>query len=177
MALFGDVPANQALIREIAINTALFRKGVTAPSDVIIGTTPEVPVLRFAATNEIVDIGIDMPANWDKGDVQMRLLCRLVSVQLNNDTCDFTCDYVATTLATGEGVEKAETTITGLFTAVTGRLAIGDMYELVLTLLAADGTNPLANAISIHGELHLTNITGVASVDVVGAKLRYTATY
>lgn len=175
MTNFGDVAGNTALVREIAIASSAFRKGSTAPTDVVLGTTPEVPALLMDATAELVDIGVVMPINWDKGDIEVRLLYSLVAVQLNNDAMDMTCDYVATRLAGGTGPTKAHTNISAQTLCVTGRLAIDDIYEVVLSMAAADATNPLADAVSIHGEIHLTNLVGVAAIHLIAGRVRYTA--
>lgn len=177
MTLFGDVAGNTALVREIAISSASFRKGSTAPTDAVLGATPEVPALLMDATNELVDIGVVLPINWDKGDIEVRLLYSLVNVQLNNDAMDLTCDYVATRFAGGAGPTKAHTNVAAQTLCVTGRLAVDDTYEAVFTMLAADATNPLANAVSIHGEIHLTNVTGVAAIHLIAGRVRYTATH
>ena len=77
----------------------------------------------------------------------------------------------------GEGFARASSQITGLVTAVTGRLAIGDLYQMTLSFSAGDGTNPLSTAtLAIALEIHLTNVTGVTAAHLAGAVLRYTAT-
>ena len=99
----------------------------------------------------------------------------LVNVQLNGDTLDLTCNYVAPTLATAAGFAKTSTGITGQVTTVTGRLAVGDLYEMILTFAQGDGTNPLASAVAIAAEINLTNVTGVIAAHLVGATMRYEA--
>lgn len=168
MSAFGEVASDQALTRFLHLSGDQFRKGATAPTDVTIGTTPTVPALRFAATNELASLYHSLPDEMDKTiDLTFRLQWSLAAVQLNGDTLDVTCDYTATTLTTAEGIAKTSTQITGQFTAVTGRLAIGDLYFMDMTMAAADATNPLTNAIGIAFEIHLTNTTGVASCDLI----------
>ena len=58
---------------------------------------------------------------------------------------------------------------------MTGRLAIGDIYTMDLTVLAADATNPLASAIGLALEIHLTNVTGVADIHLIDGDLIYEA--
>ena len=45
-----------------------------------------------------------------------------------------------------------------------------------ITFSAADATNPLAAAVGIAFEIHLTNTTGVGSIDLIDGDLIYTAT-
>ncbi len=175
MALNGDVLGNTVLVREQRISGTQFRKGATAPTDETVGTTPTVPVLRFDATAELATAVLEIPDDYDSGDIEIVLLWRLVNGQANGETLDITCNYVAPTLVTGAGLEKASTGITGLVTAVTGRLAAGDLYEMTLTFAAADGTNPLASAVTLCAEISMTNVTGVAAAHLVGAVIRYTA--
>ena len=88
----------------------------------------------------------------------------LVNVQLNLDTLDITCDYVAVTTTTADGFAKTSTQITGQVTTVTGRLAIGDLYQMTLSFASGDATNPLSTSVlAIAVEIHLTNVTGVAA--------------
>jgi hypothetical protein len=162
--------------RTLHLSGDQFRKGATAPTDVTIGTTPTVPALLFDATNELASLYHSLPADADlTQDVILRLQFSLAQIETNGDTCDFTCDYTAVTLLTGEGVAKASTQITGQFTAVTGRLAVGDIYEMDITFIAGDATNPLATARGLAFEIHLTNTTGVAAIDLLDGDLIYTA--
>jgi hypothetical protein len=177
MSNFGEVSSNTVLTRTLHLSGDQFRKGVTAPADVTIGTTPTVPALQFSATNQLVSLYHSLPDEADlTQDIILRLQWSLAAVQLNLDTLDMTCDYVAVTLAGGAGVAKASTQITGQFTAVTGRLAIGDLYTMDLTFAAGDATNPLASAVGIAFEFHMTNTTGVASCDLLDGDFIYEAT-
>jgi hypothetical protein len=86
-----------------------------------------------------------------------------------------TVDYTAPTLTTAEGIAKTSTQVTGQFTAVTGRLAVGDVYQMDITFDVSDATNPLANAVGLAVEFHLTNVTGVADIHLFDADFIYTA--
>jgi uncharacterized protein involved in outer membrane biogenesis len=155
-----------------------FRKGATAPTDVTIGTTPTVPALLFDATGELVSLYHSLPQDLDTGhDVILRLQWSLAAVQLNGDTLDVTCDYTAPTLTGGAGIAKTSTQITGQFTCVTGRLAIGDLYTMDLTVPFGDATNPLASAVGVAFEFHLTNTTGVAACHLVDGDFIYEGLY
>jgi len=118
-----------------------------------------------------------MPFNWDRTvDVQLVLEWALASVQINNDTLDVTADYTVPLLNTAaSGVDKASTQVTGQITAVTGRLAIADTYQMSINLARADATNPYtsANALGFAVEFHLTNVTGVASAHFLGGCINY----
>ncbi len=178
MSNFGEVSSSQLLTRAIVLRGEQLRKGSTAPTDVTIGSTPTIGALLFNATVELASLYQVLPPDIDvTADVIFRIQFSLASAQVNGDTCDFTCDYTAPTLTTAEGVAKASTQVTGQFTAVTGRLAVGDMYEMDITFPFADATNPLASAIGLAMEIHLTNVTGVADINLVGAELIYEALY
>jgi hypothetical protein len=153
-----------------------FRRGVTAPTDVTIGSTPTIAALQFALVGELASLYHSFPEDLDRNhDITLRLQFSLAAVETNGDTCDFTCDYTAPTVATGAGIAKASTQVTGQFTAVTGRLAIGDMYTMDITFPFADATNPIAVALGIAFEIHLTNTTGVGLIDLVDGDFIYTA--
>lgn len=178
MTQAGNVQSSADLVRVQRISGTQFRKGVTAPTDETVGTTPTVPVLRFGNVNELVTVVVPIPPNYQPGtDIEVVVLWSLVNAQLNLDTLDVTCDYVAATLAGGGGLAKTSTQITGQVTAVTGRLAAGDLYEMTLTFAAADATNPLASAIELALEIHLTNVTGVAEADLVSGFVQFDANY
>jgi hypothetical protein len=179
MVAFNDVAGDTALRRQIILTANQFRKGVTAPSDVTIGSTPTIPAQQFAATNELVSLFQAMPFNWDKGDVDLVLIWSLAAVETNGDQLSTTLDYTAPiALSTGNGLAKTSTQLTNDLTVTTANgLAIGDVYSQTFTLSAADGDNPLANAIGIAIEIHLTNTVGVALVDLIGACISYAATH
>lgn len=175
MTLFGDVASSQILRRQQVLTGNQFRKGVTAPSDVTIGTTPTINALRFAATNELVSVYEIFEFAYDGLNMNIILIFSLVAGQVNNDVLSGTLDYTASILnSTGSGIGKASTSINATKTVTTANgLAAGDLYSLVFPLLAADATNPLTSANGIALEFHLTNLTGVASADLVGGCLDY----
>lgn len=177
MTAFGAVQSDTVLTEQLVIGVNNFRKGATAPADSTIGTTPTVPALLFSATNELLSIGSLMPLNWDRTvDVDLILVWALAAVQLNLDTLDVTVDYVVPLYNTGgAGPAKASTQVTGQVTAVTGELAIGDPYAMTIPLNRADATNPYTSAdtVGFAFELHLTNVTGVASANFLGACINY----
>lgn len=179
MTAFGEVASNELLTRQLIFNIDQFRKGVTAPTDVTIGTTPTIPALRFAATNELVSLFVLMPINWDRTvDVQLLLTWSLAAGQINGDVLNITLDYVAPDeLTTGAGAAKASTQVTGSITVTTGNgLAAGDIYQLIITLPRADATNPYTGTeIGFGLEFHLTNVTGVASADLLSGCFTFEA--
>ena len=180
MTLFGGVISDTLLDRQIILAGEQFRKGVTAPTDVTIGTTPTIPAQRFAATNELASLFEVLPFNIDLTEnLELILIWSLVSGQINNDTLDVTMDYTVPILnSTGNGIAKASTQLLATTTVTTGNgLAAGDMYSMLFLMLAGDATNPLANAAGLALEIHLTNTTGVASADLVAACLNYKALY
>lgn len=181
MTAFGDVLSNTALTRQIVFGINNFRKGVTAPADGTLGTTPTVPTILFAATNELLTVGSLMPFNWDRTvDATLFLSWALASAETNGDTLDITIDYTVPIVnSTGSGPGKASTQLTSQTTVTTGNgLAVGDVYSMTATLASADATNPFtsSNAIGFAIEFHLTNTTGVASAHFLGACIQYEAT-
>lgn len=176
MSHFGEILSTTLVTRTLHLSGDQFRKGATAPTDATLGTTPTVPALLFDATNELASLYHSLPTEADLTvDMTLRLQFSLSSIQVNADTCDFTCDYTAPTLVTAEGIAKTSTQVTGQFTAVTGRLAVGDVYVMDITFAAADATNPLASAVGLAFEIHLTNVTGVADVHLLDGDLIYQA--
>lgn len=68
MTAWGAVSSDTALTRELRISGSQFRKGATAPTDVTVGTTPTVPLVRFDATNELATLLIPIPSDYGGGD-------------------------------------------------------------------------------------------------------------
>jgi len=180
VTLFGEVISNTLLDRQIIINGEQFRKGVTAPTDVTIGTTPTIDALRFDAVAELASTFEVLPFNIDPTeDIELNLIWSLANIQINNDTLDMTMDYTAPILlSTANGIAKASTQLTATTTVTTANgLAVGDLYSMLFTMLAGDATNPLANAVGLAMEIHLTNVTGVLAADLVAACINYKALY
>ncbi len=174
---FGGVTNTQLLTRAQSIQASDLGKGVTAPTDASIGTTPVVPALLFDAVAETANVNITLPSDADRSvDMRLILVVALSSVQTNADTLDWTCDYVTSAEnTTGDGPAKTSTQITATTTVTTGNgLAIGDVYTVVLTFPNGDATNPVnAAATILSAEIHMTNVTGVADIHVLGAQLAY----
>ena len=173
---FGEILSSQALSEQIIITANQFRNGAVAPSDVTIGTTPTVDALQFAAINELVSTFFPLPFNMDRTiDPQLVLIWSLSAVENNADTLDVTLDYTAPIdLSTGNGIAKASTQLTDAVTVTTANgLAIGDTYSQSFSFAVGDATNPLASAIGLAVEFHLTNVTGVGEADLIGACLAY----
>ena len=176
MTLAGDVISNTALSDSIPLGINNFRKGVTAPADGTLGTTPTTPTLLFANVAELLTVGAVMPDNWDRTvDINLQLFWSLAAVQTNLDTLDLTVDYTVPRLVGAAGPGKASTQVTGQVTAVTGRLAIGDPYQMTIALARADATNPYtaADAVGFIWEIHLTNVAQVASAHLLGGRIDY----
>ena len=136
-----------------------------------------MPTLLFAATNELLTVGALMPFNWDRTvDVQLVLNWALAAVETNGDTLDITADYTVPLLNTAtSGVDKTSTQVTGQITAITGRLAIADTYQMTINLARADATNPYTStdALGFAVEFHMTNTTGVGSAHFLGGCINY----
>lgn len=180
MATFGTVNSSTTLTREVLIAAHAVKKGATAPTDQTVGTTPTIAVLRFAATNELISQYIAFPADMDKtAAMAIHIEWCLVSGQTNGDTMDWTIDYVCPREnSTGNGLAKTSTQVNGTTTVTTGNgLAAGDVYSTTISITPGDATNPTANANGIALELHMTDTSGVASVDLISLHLNYTAKY
>jgi hypothetical protein len=176
MTAFGAVLSNQALSDQFIVTGNQFRSGVTAPTAVTIGTTPTIDALRFANINELVSTFFALPFNIDRTvDPQLVLIWSLAAGETNGDQLSVTMDYTAPIdLSTGNGVAKASSQILDNLTVTTANgLAIGDIYTQTFSFPVADATNPITNAIGIAVEFHLTNTTGVGSIDLLGACMGY----
>ncbi len=180
MTLFRDVPGNTNLNRQFIIPAINLGKGVTSPTNNTRGTTPGVDVLTFANVLELARDEFTMPIDWDNGTFDIIYEWALVAVQVNNDTLDVTTNYLAweDEDSSGNSILKTFTALTSQVTVTTAKgLAIGDVYRMRDTVLAADANNPLANVNGFAFELHLTNVTGVASADLISVCISYTASY
>ncbi len=177
---FGAINSNQVLTRAIHFSGAQFGKGGTAPTDVTIGTSPEVPALLFDATAETASVYTSFLPDMDLSqDMTFRVQFSLVNVQINNDQLSLTLDYVVpVAFVVASGVDKTSTQLTPTRNVTTGEgLAINDMYEITSTLSAGDATNPITGGAGVAVEIHLTNLTGVAAIHVIDAELEYVALY
>ncbi len=177
---FGAINSNQVLIRAINFSGAQFGKGGTAPTDVTIGTSPEVPALLFDAVAETASVYTSFLPDMDLSqDMTFRIQFSLVNVQVNDDQLALTIDYVVpVALVTASGPNKTSTQLTPTRNVTTGEgLAVNDVYEITGTISAGDGSNPLAGGAGIAIEIHLTNLTGVAAIHIIDADLQYTALY
>ena len=180
MTTFGAITSSTTLTRTIHLAGDQWRKGATAPTDVTIGTTPTIQALRFDAANELASLYHSLPIDRDTTtDVILRIQWALIGAETNGETLDVTCNYTAVIEnSTGSGPGKASTSITGQTTVTTANgLATGDVYTIDITFLAADATNPLANAVGIAFEINLTNITGVIGMDGIDGDFIYEALY
>ncbi len=179
MTAFGAVNSATALSRQLVIELSDFRMGATAPTSSTVGTTPTVPTLLFAATNELLSLGTLMPLNWDKTvSANFIMVWALAATQLNADALDVTVDYIVFDKdTTGAGLTKTSTQLTPSTSVTTGNgLAIADVYMVSSVMAFNDASNPFAvNSNGIAVEIHLTNVTGVASAHFIGACIDYRA--
>lgn len=185
MTTFGAVDTEDTLFRVVPVDVADIRKGSTAPTDVTIGTTPVVAALLFDATAELASLNIVMSPDWDKAqDVSVVLVFALVNAQSDAEVLSVTFDYIRVKKdTTAEGVAAARTSTQVLATkavATATGLAVGDVYLLTATLDKDDANNGWAaddDTVMIVAEFHLTNLTGVAAMHVLGARLLYESNY
>ena len=182
MTLFGQVSSAQVLIRAVHFDAPEIGQGATAPTPVTIGTSPAVPALLFNATNETGVILVSFREDMDLSqDFTLMMQWALVSNQSNGDQLDITIDYVVYLKdTTGAGPDKTSTQLTPTQQVATADgLAINDVYEMSITIAAADATNPLTavDAAGIAIEFHLTNLTDIAAIHLIDVDLDYTALY
>ncbi len=180
MANFGTVASDTILNRQVILTVESVHMGVSAPTAVSLGTSPEVGALLFDATAELASVSFQLPPDMDKTvNPSMVFLISLIDTETNDDTLDLTADYtVPIQNSTGNGIAKTSTQITAQTTVTTANgLAIGDAYEITFAVDAGDATNPLASGVHIAFEFHLTNITEVAGMHLLGVCFMYRALY
>jgi len=183
MANFGDVATNQTLTRQVIISLDDFRDGAVPPTAMTIGTTPTVPAKFFDAITELVSTNIAMPADWDETvSINLVLVLALAQAQVNGDTVDWTCDYIAVDSPSGSANDlftKTSSQATGSTTiTTTDGLAINTQYTTTINIPVADANNPLsADTVSLIVELHLTNVVDVGRINLVAARLEIGASY
>lgn len=175
MTAAGAVLSDTLLTEQLILGVNNFRKGVTAPADGTLGTTPTVPTILFALAAERLAAGALMPFNWDRSvDVDLILVWALAAVETNLDTLDVVVNYTVPTLAGGAGPAKVSTQVTGQITAVTGRLAIGDVYSMTIPLNRNDATNPYVSVgLGFAFEFGLSNILQIGTAHFLGGCVAY----
>ena len=164
--------------RSIFIRGNTFGNGANAPALTSRGTTPEVAVLRFSATNQSVVASVQFPGIVDTTqDVTITLMLALDVAEVNADAMDWTLDYIiGVAQSTGAGLTKTSSQQIETLTVTTANgLAINDLYELTFTLAAADANNPVTgDVLSI--ELTPTDLSsGIAAILIVDAEVEYGA--
>ena len=177
MTTAGQVLSNTPLSDQVVLGINNFRKGITAPADGTLGTSPTVPTILFALAAERLAGGVIMPFNWDRTvDVDLVLLWALAAVETNLDELDVVMDYTVPRINTGGvGPGKTSTQVTGQIIAITGELAIGDPYQMVIPLARADANNPYTStdALGFAFEFGLANVLEVASAHFLGGCINY----
>ena len=159
------------LQRQIPIPIDSLRKGSTAPTEVLRGTTPSVPALNFSSTAELVSTAFAIPENYAGGDVTIHLWWALSQVQVNLDQLDITMDYI--TVDNLDNILKTSSPLVRNVTVTTPKLAIGDVYEMAFTLAELAAGNTIGAGKKIIFEIHLRNTTGVAEADLIEAHAEY----
>lgn len=180
MTTAGQVLSNTPLIRHMSLRGVILQPRGTAPTEVGIGASPDVPALLFDAIGEIAGGSFVMPPDWDPNTNPIIVLkWSIVVSETNADVASWSCDYtVSREGVTGAGPGKTSTTNLSTTTVTTAAgLAVGDAYRNEFTLLRGDGTNPIVAGDAVHPEIHLTNLTGVGACHVTDAFLRYEAAY
>ena len=180
MVNFGDAETEDLLERQIIITVEDFQKGATAPTDQTVGTTPEIPVLLFDATNETAGFNAMLPRDIDVAvNSKLILTVALSEAESNNDTLDMTLDYVVVDEGQNSNLTKTSTQVTGTRTVTTAEgLALGDVYTIEFNFDHGDANNPLtALSTAILIEFHLTNITGVVEFHLISGCYAYEALY
>lgn len=183
MTTVGAAETEDTLLKSLALGLGDLGRGSTAPTEVTIGGTPTIPALLFDAVAETASANVIMSTDWDKSkDVIFALVWSLVNTQNDGHVLDVTLDYVAIlNETTGGGADKTSSQVLATQTLATANgLAINDVYVLVATLAAADANNGFAAGDKTVGfgiEFHLTNLTDVAAIHVLGERIVYEANY
>ena len=179
MTQLGAILSNTPMKRQFIMTIDQFRKGVTAPADVTIGTTPTIPAFRFNATAELVSAFISLPTNFDYDiDSNLLLFWSLANTQINGDNLNVTLDYTAArAFETGKGVNKTSTQLTDSITLTTAQgLAVADVYTTRFILDRNDANNPMSEGTTgIAVEFHLTDIVDVTEIHLIGVCVSYEA--
>ncbi len=180
MSTFGEVLSNTPLTRQLIVALAELGMGPTAPTEVDVGTTPQVEGLLFNAVGETVSMFVQMPTNWDRTvDVELVLAIELADAEVNGDVLDLVIDYVVPIRnSSGNGIAKTSTQITPTLTVTTANgLVAGDAYEVRATFASGDATNPFtdANAVGFGIDPHLGNLIGVGAFHLFSACIVYEA--
>ena len=170
MTDFGKVLSSQALTRTLDFGAAEIGQGATAPTEVLVGTSPEVPALLFNATNETATILASFVPEMDLSvNFTVHFLWALVNTEIDADELAMTLDYIVfLENTTGSGLTKTSTQVLATQQVTTANgLAINDVYDLDVAIAFDDATNPFAGAAGIAIEFHLTNLTGVAAIHLL----------
>ena len=143
------------------------RKGVTAPTDTTIGTSPAVAGLLFDAVNEVYQVQFMIPDDWDGvHDAILDLYVALNAAETAGDTIAFTGDYVAASFG-ADAVSKTSTQLLVTETVLVGCAGVGCLYKIIFTFDHADSDNPLAVEDIVIIDIHRTNVTNVAGTVLV----------
>jgi len=154
-----------------------FRKGATGPTDVEVGTTPTIALLRFDAVNELLSAFVAMPFNWSRlSDVELLLGFGLTQAQTNGDVLSINLDYTALEMdVPGGGFDRTSTNIvidTELTTAK--GLGTGDVYLIRQLLDKNDPANGFTdNTYGFGIQFNLANLVGVDNIHFIAGCIDY----
>lgn len=184
-AIFTHVPSQGAAgqLGHIPLRLADFHLGSTPPTANTVGTTPAIGALRFDATAETANIYIAMPPDWDKAqNCAFELHCALTTTEDDADAISWDYNYVAIQdRTTGQGATQTSTgSALGISVTTANGLATGDVYVLSKNLVRTNAQNGWSvgdATVAFQIEFHLTNLTGVAAIDLLGGRLTYTKLY
>jgi hypothetical protein len=173
--------SQETITRTARFGVSNLQKGATAPTDVLIGTTPSVGALLFDAVAELVSFNFIPPEDMDLTvDFTIDIHFALITGQTNLDVAAGTIDYIAYDSANNEVLTKTSTQITATETITTaGGVAQDTSYVMQFTVDVSDATNPIDSLVNGQAdfEFHLTNVSPVTGIHVTGAHVIYTALY
>lgn len=179
------------LIRDISLKLVDFEPGtgqIPLYQAVPTVSMPTVRALLFDAIDQTVSVYVKMPSNWDTAvDVQVLLDVALVTSESNNDTINSEIDYTVTTSgdATDGLLTKSSTNIAVNTTVTTaGGLAPHNVHTINFTLPATGGSNPFptlpissTETGAITFEFHLTNLSQVTAIRLLGGMVQFGARF
>jgi hypothetical protein len=153
----------------IPIGLTETQKGGTAPTKASKGTTPTVQGLLFDANDELMQLQVHVPDQYEEGtDIEVNLYVALNQLETIGDDIDWTADYVVVTPSV-DAVTKTSTNVTSDTTVVSGGTADGTLYKCVITLDDADANNPIDKEDLIIMEIHRTDLADVGGVILIEA--------
>jgi hypothetical protein len=148
-----------------------FRKGSTAPANVIVGTDPGVGGVRFANTLEKFNFVIHIPGDYHSGAVELEIHCILDGTETVGNEIDFTCHYIVVDESNGGPggnlLTQQDTTLLVSTPIISGANEAGVYYGIEFEIEPDDQNNPFSAGSHIFAEIHRTTVGGAGKAGSV----------